>query len=131
MEGLVQKIRKVAVAPLPPGYSAEWGVAVRSMLRRAPGDRPGVDTLLTHAFMQTSLRSARARAVRPPSLCVSLCVSLTVSPSPAPLSLCLPLCLPLCLSHCVSLTGASLTVSPSVSPSPPLSLCLPRDDAPL
>jgi hypothetical protein len=112
----VQKIRKVAVAPLPPGYSAEWGVAVRSMLRRAPGDRPGVDTLLTHAFMQTSLRSARARAVRPPSLCVSLCVSLTVSPSVSP-SVSLSLCLPHrrlshCVSLCVSLT-ASLTVSPS------------------
>jgi hypothetical protein len=70
----VQKIRKVSVSPLPPGYSAEWCAAVKSMLRRAPDDRPTVSTLLTQAFMQTALRSARARAVRRrPSASTLLC----------------------------------------------------------
>mmetsp|Transcript_18175 Transcript_18175/g.58776 ORF Transcript_18175/g.58776 Transcript_18175/m.58776 type:complete len:303 (+) Transcript_18175:237-1145(+) len=50
MSGLMQKICKGALAPLPGQYSSEWKTLVRGMLQKDPDLRPTFDEMLQESF---------------------------------------------------------------------------------
>lgn len=64
IHGLVNKIKKAVVAPLPNTYSAEWCATIRAMLRKRPENRPTVQELLAVPCMRQSLIEARERALK-------------------------------------------------------------------
>lgn len=64
IQGLVHKIKKSAVAPLPTTYSAEWCTVIRAMLRKRPEARPTVQELLASPCLRDALIEARDRGVK-------------------------------------------------------------------
>lgn len=58
IHGLVHKIRKTTVPPLPSCYSSEWCQLVRSMLRKSPDKRPSVMDLLNCPCMKSAIQEA-------------------------------------------------------------------------
>ncbi|KAK3236838.1 hypothetical protein CYMTET_53047 [Cymbomonas tetramitiformis] len=62
MQGLVQKIKKVQISPLPSGYSKEWNETIKALLRRLPEERPSAQELTEARFLQKALRENREHA---------------------------------------------------------------------
>ncbi|GAQ86287.1 Serine/threonine protein kinase [Klebsormidium nitens] len=61
MQGLIQKITKGTLPPLPSEYSADWKAVIKSMLRKIPEQRPSVDDLLEHPYLAPHVAACRQR----------------------------------------------------------------------
>jgi len=62
MHGLIHKIRKASLAPLPSQYSSEWRTIIKSMLRKAPSKRPTISDLINAPCMREAVLKACKRA---------------------------------------------------------------------
>eukprot|EP00899_Mesostigma_viride_P009983 jgi/Mesvir1/18987/Mv18948-RA.1 len=62
MDGLINKIKRASIAALPSHYSPEWRSIIKSMLRKAPEDRPTAKELLAEPYLAEFVERARARA---------------------------------------------------------------------
>ena len=60
LQGLIQKITKGTLPPLPSEYSADWKAVIKSMLRKIPEQRPSVSfqksALLVNAWASRVLQ---------------------------------------------------------------------------
>ncbi|PNH01571.1 Serine/threonine-protein kinase Nek4, partial [Tetrabaena socialis] len=62
LSGLVAKIKRAALPPIPAVYSADWSALLKSMLRKDPGRRAAALEVLALPSMQAALQTARQRA---------------------------------------------------------------------
>ncbi|KAI3814261.1 hypothetical protein L1987_19011 [Smallanthus sonchifolius] len=70
MSGLISKINRSCIGPLPPCYSPSLKVLIKGMLRKNPEHRPSASDILKHPYLQPYVDQYRS----------SICVGLT-SPS--------------------------------------------------
>eukprot|EP00210_Caulerpa_lentillifera_P009043 g8630.t1 len=62
IHGLISKVRKGSLAPLPSQYSADWCHLIRSMLKKTPTKRPSIQDLINAPCMREALTKAIKRA---------------------------------------------------------------------
>lgn len=61
INGLINKIIKGSLPPMPSDYSPEWRSLVRSMLHKNPNERPELEDLLKHDFLKDTIRQVNER----------------------------------------------------------------------
>ncbi|KAL6620316.1 hypothetical protein ACP70R_035455 [Stipagrostis hirtigluma subsp. patula] len=59
MAGLISKINRSSMGPLPPCYSASMKTLIKSMLRKSPEHRPTASEILKHPFLQPYVNQYR------------------------------------------------------------------------
>ncbi|KAK8464011.1 hypothetical protein PHAVU_011G098200 [Phaseolus vulgaris] len=68
MAGLISKINRSSIGPLPPCYSPSLKTLIKGMLRKNPEHRPTASEVLKHPYLQPYVDQYRP-AFRPPSTC--------------------------------------------------------------
>ncbi|VFR03009.1 unnamed protein product [Cuscuta campestris] len=66
MAGLISKINRSSIGPLPSFYSPSLKALIKCMLRKNPEHRPSASELLKHPFLQTYVAQYRTSAVNSP-----------------------------------------------------------------
>ena len=61
INGLINKIVKGSLAPMPSDYSPEWRTLVRAMLHKNPNERPELKELLKADFLKDTVRMVKER----------------------------------------------------------------------
>ncbi|KAL1825683.1 hypothetical protein ACET3Z_012461 [Daucus carota] len=65
MAGLISKINRSSIGPLPPCYSPSLKTLIKSMLRKNPEHRPNATEILKHAYLQPYVEQYRQSPISP------------------------------------------------------------------
>ncbi|XP_028808310.1 serine/threonine-protein kinase Nek4 [Neltuma alba] len=68
MAGLISKINRSSIGPLPPCYSPSLKTLIKGMLRKSPEHRPTASEILKHPYLQTYVEQYRP-SFSPPTSC--------------------------------------------------------------
>ncbi|OIV99263.1 hypothetical protein TanjilG_17073 [Lupinus angustifolius] len=66
MAGLISKINRSSIGPLPPCYSPSLKILIKSMLRKSPEHRPTASDVLKHPYLQPYVQQYRPSFNPPP-----------------------------------------------------------------
>ncbi|KAE9620622.1 hypothetical protein Lal_00019178 [Lupinus albus] len=69
MAGLISKINRSSIGPLPPCYSPSLKILIKSMLRKNPEHRPTASEVLKHPYLQPYVEQYRPSFNPPPISC--------------------------------------------------------------
>ncbi|PIA54364.1 hypothetical protein AQUCO_00900715v1 [Aquilegia coerulea] len=67
MAGLISKINRSSIGPLPPCYSTSLKALIKSMLRKNPEHRPNASEILRHPYLQPYVEQYRQLLNPPPA----------------------------------------------------------------
>ncbi|KAL8094325.1 serine/threonine-protein kinase Nek5 [Apium graveolens] len=65
MAGLISKINRSSIGPLPPCYSPSLKTLIKSMLRKNPEHRPNASEILKHPYLQPYVEQYRQSLISP------------------------------------------------------------------
>lgn len=65
MAGLISKINRSSIGPLPPCYSPSLKTLIKSMLRKNPEHRPNASEILKHSYLQPYVEQYRQSPISP------------------------------------------------------------------